>query len=70
MGSFVAVCSIAAQALNSSTNHLGFKAQCHTPEPVVKQQHQHLCTTIYYYYLVLPLPALQGGVSAGDRLPN
>ena len=24
---------LAAQALNSSTNHLGFKAQCHTPEP-------------------------------------
>ena len=33
VGSFVAVCSIAAQALNSSTNHLEFKAQCHTPEP-------------------------------------
>ena len=33
LGSFVAVCSIAAQALDSSTNHLGFKAQCHTPKP-------------------------------------
>ena len=31
--SFVAVCSKAAQALNYPTNHLGFKAQCHTPEP-------------------------------------
>ena len=55
LGSFIAVCSIAAQALNSSTNHLEFKALCHiysgtwylagqatTPNIVVLSRHYYL----------------------------